>query len=469
MINRGFLKQNTFLVSVIQKIVDASVVFCVLALAATFYELTWNSPQFLILGFCAVALYSFFANLSGLNNSWRGQTMGAEFQAIIYTWVGMTLCLLMLGYATKTSATYSRLTVGTWLLITPFILLVVRYCVRSLLRHFRKQGYNVRCIAIVGIDEVAQYLAREISEQSWMGLRIEGFYDNRAELRSKPDPALDINVIGRFDDLVAAAKANQYDAIYIALPMRAEKIINKLVNELSDSSVPVHIVPDLFTFNLITSRSTQIGRIPILSIYESPFDEMGAIIKRCEDILLGSLILSVIAIPMLLIAIGIKLTSSGPIIFRQRRYGMGGEEIVMWKFRSMTVCEDGDDVPQAKKGDARVTPLGAFLRRTSLDELPQFFNVLQGSMSIVGPRPHAVAHNELYREKIEGYMLRHLVKPGITGWAQVNGWRGETDTDDKMEKRIECDLEYVRNWSLLLDLRIIIRTLLGGLTGKNAY
>jgi len=172
---------------------------------------------------------------------------------------------------------------------------------------------------------------------------------------------------------------------------------------------------------------------------------------------------------MVIIAIAIKLTSPGPVIFRQRRYGMRGDEIEVWKFRSMTVTEDGHNVPQAKKGDARITPLGAFLRRTSLDELPQFFNVLQGTMSIVGPRPHAVAHNELYRKSIDGYMLRHLVKPGITGWAQVNGWRGETDTDEKMQKRIEYDLEYLQNWSIFLDLKIIVMTIWKGFVNKNAY
>jgi len=184
---------------------------------------------------------------------------------------------------------------------------------------------------------------------------------------------------------------------------------------------------------------------------------------------LGSLIMAVIALPMLAIAIAMKLTSPGPIIFKQRRYGLNGEVLYVWKFRSMTVCEDGVNVPQAKRGDTRITPLGAFLRRTSLDELPQFFNVLQGTMSIVGPRPHAIAHNEEYRRLIHGYMLRHKVKPGITGWAQVNGWRGETDTLEKMQKRVECDLQYIQEWSLWLDLKIVWMTIRGGFKGKNAY
>jgi len=193
------------------------------------------------------------------------------------------------------------------------------------------------------------------------------------------------------------------------------------------------------------------------------------VLKRIEDVVLASLILLLIAVPMLLIAIAVKLTSRGPVLFRQTRYGMDGRPIRVWKFRSMTVMEDGDAVIQASRNDCRITPLGAFLRRTSLDELPQFFNVLLGDMSVVGPRPHAVAHNEQYRRQVSRYMLRHKVKPGITGWAQVNGWRGETDTLEKMQKRIEFDLDYIENWSVWWDLKIVLLTLFKGFVHRNAY
>ncbi|MCA9582889.1 MAG: exopolysaccharide biosynthesis polyprenyl glycosylphosphotransferase, partial [Myxococcales bacterium] len=183
----------------------------------------------------------------------------------------------------------------------------------------------------------------------------------------------------------------------------------------------------------------------------------------------GTIFLSIAAIPMIFVAIGVKLTSKGPILFKQRRYGLNGEVIEILKFRSMTVMEDGGDVKQATKNDARITPFGSFLRRSSLDELPQLIHVVTGKMSLVGPRPHAISHNELYRRKIEGYMLRHKVKPGLTGWAQVNGWRGETDTIEKMEKRIEYDLDYIRNWGIMLDLKIVFMTIAGGLASKNAY
>lgn len=329
---QGFLRENRFLFSVIQKMVDAGVIIATLLIGATLYGIDWTASNYLMLAFCSVVLYAFFADIAGLSNSWRGQTIGSEFQAIIYSWIGTVLGLLLLGYATKETASFSRVVVGAWMVLTPTLLLCTRSTIRYALFKLREKGFNSRTIAIVGTDEVAENLAREIMSHSWMGLKIAGYYDNRAELRSKPDPDIDINVIGRFDDLIKAAKNNEYDAIYIALPMRAEKLIAYIVNELADSSIPVHIVPDLFTFNLITSRTTNIGRIPLLSVYDSPFDELGMMIKRVQDVVLGSLILMLIAIPMLLIAIAVKVSSPGSVFFKQRRYGLGGEEILVWKF-----------------------------------------------------------------------------------------------------------------------------------------
>jgi putative colanic acid biosynthesis UDP-glucose lipid carrier transferase len=257
--------------------------------------------------------------------------------------------------------------------------------------------------------------------------------------------------------------------IYITFPLKAEPRINSIVRKLADTTATVYVVADFFVFDLLHAKWSNVGDIPVVSIFDTPFHGVGGWLKRVEDIVLGTAILVMISIPMLIIAITIKLTSKGPVFFRQKRYGLNGKEIRVWKFRSMSVCEDGVNVEQAKKNDPRVTRFGSFLRQSSLDELPQFLNVLKGDMSIVGPRPHAVAHNELYRSKIHGYMLRHKVKPGITGWAQVNGWRGETDTVDKMEKRVEHDLEYITNWRLLWDIHIILLTVFGSKKNQNAY
>jgi putative colanic acid biosynthesis UDP-glucose lipid carrier transferase len=265
------------------------------------------------------------------------------------------------------------------------------------------------------------------------------------------------------------ARAGRVDIVYVALPLRAEARIRGLIESLADTTATVHVVADVLLSDLMQSRISSVGEVPVIDVFDHPFHGVNGTLKRIEDIVLGLMILGIIALPMAIIAAAIKLTSKGPVLFRQRRYGLNGEQITVLKFRTMTVSEDGPQVTQATKNDSRITPLGAFLRRTSLDELPQFFNVLGGHMSIVGPRPHAVAHNEQYRRLISGYMLRHKVKPGITGWAQVNGWRGETDTLEKMQKRIQHDLVYIRNWALFLDIQIIFLTVFGRAVRRNAY
>ena len=239
---------------------------------------------------------------------------------------------------------------------------------------------------------------------------------------------------------------------------------------MPSSTANIRLVPDLFALKLINHGISEVVGIPMLDLSVSPITGDVRLVKALQDRVLGALILLLISPVMLAIALAIKFTSPGPVLYRQCRHGWNGEEIWVYKFRSMVVhAEQNGQVTQAQKSDARITPLGAFLRRTSLDELPQFINVLQGRMSIVGPRPHAVVHNEHYKELVPHYMLRHKVKPGITGWAQINGFRGETDTLDKMEKRVEYDLHYIENLSLALDLKIIVATVFKGFVHKNAY
>jgi putative colanic acid biosynthesis UDP-glucose lipid carrier transferase len=238
---------------------------------------------------------------------------------------------------------------------------------------------------------------------------------------------------------------------------------------LADTTVTVYLVADFLYYSLLRAQWSQVGNIPVVSVHDSPFQGVVGWVKRLEDLVLGSVIVLLTAIPMICIAVAIKFSSPGPVFFRQWRYGLCGKKIRILKFRTMKVCEDGPSVVQASRNDARVTTVGRFLRRTSLDEFPQFLQVLTGELSLVGPRPHAVAHNEQYRSLIHGYMLRHMVKPGITGWAQVNGWRGETAELEKMELRVQHDLEYIRNWNLLLDLKIIFLTIFGAKKGRNAY
>ena len=296
-----------------------------------------------------------------------------------------------------------------------------------------------------------------------------GLYDARSEERRYKFTEVNIPFAGNLEQLVMDAREGKIDIIYISLPLRAEARIAALLQALADTTATVYLTADFFTYDLLNARWHQIGNVPLVSIYDSPFSGVAGYLKRVEDVVIGSMILALIAIPMLFIAIAIKLTSKGPVFFVQRRFGLNGKPIRVLKFRSMTVCEDGDVIKQATKNDQRITKLGAFMRRTSLDELPQFLQVITGEMSIVGPRPHAVAHNQSYRSLIKGYMLRHKVKPGITGWAQVNGFRGETDTLDKMEQRVRYDLEYITDWHLGWDLKIILLTIFGSAKNRGAY
>jgi putative colanic acid biosynthesis UDP-glucose lipid carrier transferase len=468
MVQSGFVKQHHSFFTFLQQFLDICLVWGTFRLSALFFEINW-SPEYESGAILATILYFILARHNSLYHSWRGQSISLELREVCKTWAMVLLAVLLIAYGLRTSDTFSRRVIASWIIVTPVLLLLLRIGARLFLRYARASGRNFRTVAIAGAGPLGVTLAKIIQNSPWMGIKIDGFYDDKLAAGSIPDAALNLPVFGDLEKLKFDARCNVYDEIYIALPMRAEKQMKKLVADLSDTSLQVHYVPDIFTFNLFNARIRDIGGLPTISVYDSPLDSIGRFIKRTEDLLIGTLIMFLIAVPMLLIALAIKLDSAGPVLFKQRRYGLSGEEIWVWKFRSMSVCEDGGEIRQATKGDARITRIGGFLRKTSLDELPQFLNVLQGTMSIVGPRPHAVAHNEQYRHSIEGYMLRHMVKPGITGWAQINGWRGETDTREKMEKRVECDLHYIRNWSIWLDLKIIVLTVFKGFINKNAY
>jgi putative colanic acid biosynthesis UDP-glucose lipid carrier transferase len=265
--------------------------------------------------------------------------------------------------------------------------------------------------------------------------------------------------IGDLETLVNKARLGSIDTVYITFPMRAEERIRNVLEKLADSAVSVYIVPDFFVFELLHARWTNVNGLPAVSVFENPLYGVDGLLKRTADFVIGSVLLAAAAVPMFIVGLLVKLSSPGPVFFRQKRYGLDGREIQVWKFRSMTCCDNGSEVRQASVGDSRVTPIGRILRKTSIDELPQLFNVIDGSMSLVGPRPHANAHNEQYRTQIGGYMLRHKVKPGITGLAQVNGYRGETETLDKMVSRVACDHQYIREWSFWLDVKILFKTL----------
>ena len=453
----------------LMRLVDLILIYVALWLPTYARGQVWDQKAWVAATIAAVLFLVIGQSLS-VYQSARGARLRAQLLRIWWGWIaGVVPVLLFLLFLSKRSEDYSRIIVSSWFLIAPFLISMWRTGATLLLRELRARGYNTRAAAIVGMTELGEQLAMQMKSVPSLGLHTYGFYDDRDEERCHPiSPALGTRA-GTLRDLVEAARTGEVDLIYIALPLRAEPRINELLRQLSDTTASVYLAADFFVFDLLHTRWVTLGGVPTMSLHETPFYGVDGWLKRLEDIVVGGAILMVIAIPMLIIGVCVKLTSPGPALFRQRRYGLNGEVIDVLKFRSMTVTEDGDEIKQATKDDPRITNFGAFLRRTNLDELPQFLNVLGGSMSIVGPRPHAVAHNELYRKKVRGYMLRHKVKPGITGWAQVNGWRGETDTLEKMEKRVEHDLDYIRNWSLLWDLQIIFMTVFGSRAWRNAY
>ena len=382
-------------------------------------------------------------------------------------WAAVVVLLLFLGWASRTLGAFDDRAILAWALATPAALFAAHRLLPVLWpRVLAAEGLQKTAV-IAGANDLGRRLAGRLRDNPLLGIRFAGYFDDRAA--SRLQSILPRENLGGLSALADYARAHPLDVIYIALPMASQPRILKLLEDLRDTTASIYFVPDIFVADLIQARVDSIGGLPVVAVCESPFYGFNGVVKRASDFVLAALILLLISPLMIAIAIGVKLSSPGPVLFKQRRYGLDGKRIVVYKFRSMTVAEDGEVVRQATKNDQRVTRFGAFLRRSSLDELPQFINVLQGRMSVVGPRPHAVAHNEMYRKLIRGYMIRHKVKPGITGLAQVSGWRGETDTVEKMKARIDCDLAYLRNWSLLLDLQIILKTIVVVLQKDNAY
>ena len=387
--------------------------------------------------------------------------------SLMVRWGVLLAILFAIGYATKTSTEFSRRVMLTWAMVTPIPLIFVSLVYNDFVRRFMLAPSNARTAVVAGYNEVSLALADRIRADPALGIRIAGFFDDRSAERLGLPAGKEL--LGGLTELAAYAKSQNIDLIFIALPMRQVQRVVDLLDDLRDTTASIYFVPDIFVMDLIQSRTAEISGVPIVAMCETPFQGTPGLIKRLIDICISLTALILLAPFLLIIALLIKLSSPGPAIFRQRRYGMDGDVIDVYKFRTMTVVEDGLQILQVTRDDPRVTPIGRFLRRFSIDELPQLFNVLVGSMSLVGPRPHAVAHNEEYRRLIKGYMVRHKVLPGITGLAQVNGCRGETSRLEDMKARIEYDLDYLRQWTPSLDLRILIQTAIQVLRDRKAY
>lgn len=386
---------------------------------------------------------------------------------VIFRWLLLLAVMLAIGYVTKSLHEYPRRIFLTWAVVTPIALVFSTLAMQEVMHHFLMNAFDNRSAIFAGYNNSSLELARRLTSNPAMRLAVSGFFDDRSSDRLGMEA--DAKLIGSLSDLSAYVKEHGTDVIFIALPIRHVKRVMNLLDDLRDTTASIYYVPDVFVFDLIQARSGEIHGIPVVAMCETPFYGYRGVTKRLTDIVLSVVILLLFLPLLLLISILVKASSPGPVIFKQRRYGLDGQEIAVYKFRTMTVTEDGAQIQQASKTDNRITRIGGILRRASLDELPQLINVLQGRMSLVGPRPHAVAHNEEYRKLIKGYMVRHKVLPGITGLAQVNGCRGETSQLEEMEARVNYDLDYLRRWTPMLDIKIILLTAVKVFRDDKAY
>jgi putative colanic acid biosysnthesis UDP-glucose lipid carrier transferase len=465
--SQGLPSNSSTRLVAIQRLLDPLLIIGLFLFLSRQYNLVLTS-DYLLLSVITYLLSLLAFKVAGRYRADYEQTFTWEMPRIVTGWVILLALVVPLGYLARGSFEVPFNVLVLWGLTVPIGLYLLQVLIQSTIAWFRHSGYSGRTAVVVGYGELGRHLSEQIRNTSSMGIQLCGFFDDRFPIVSDLTEAPSRDLLGKVDRLTQYVRHNRIDMVFITPPISDERL-SELIADLQDTTACVYFLPNISMFNLMQARVHQLNGLPLVAVWENPFYDLQSDLKRLLDIVVAMVAMVVFGPIMVLCAIAVKLSSPGPILFKQRRHGLNGQDIMVYKFRTMTVMEDGDQVKQAEKGDKRITKVGAFLRKTSLDELPQFINVLQGRMSVVGPRPHAVAHNERYRKLISGYMLRHKVKPGITGWAQVHGFRGETDTLEKMRKRVEYDLEYFQNWSLGLDLQIIFRTALVFFHSPNAY
>ncbi len=469
MLPKGLLKEYSRAISMMTRLMDMTtlIIAAWLAYVVRFDEFIFT-PSYVAAILIAVLLTPIIFSFFNIYTSVRGEGVIKHMINLLQAVCLLGLILAGLSFFTKSGDTFSRTWFIIWMGLSFLLLILFRCSLLLFLRFMRSQGLNERRVMIMGAGVLGSKLAETVQEALWTGFRIVTFIDDQAD--NKPATIHGIPVRQTPEELSQYLTQEGIDEIWLALPLRAEARVKSILHMLRHHTITTRFVLDIFCLDLLNHSITDVAGFPVLNIRSTPMTGINRLVKALEDRLIAALIIVLISPVLVFLAICVKITSRGPVFFKQQRLGWDGRIIKIYKFRTMFLHKEKDgQVTQATLGDARITPFGRFLRRTSLDELPQFINVLQGRMSIVGPRPHALAHNELYKDSIHTYMQRHRVKPGITGWAQINGWRGETDTLDKMQKRVEYDLYYINNWSLSFDLKIIFLTLFRGFTNRNAY
>ena len=468
MIKRGLLKEYAATISLIARAIDMLAVF-VSALLSYYYK--FNTfvlvEHFQVAVLLGVLLVPIIFPIFNVYRSWRGASQFQHIKLITLSWATIVFLLIVIATFLKATTMFSREWIIAWAVSGWLSLIIFRLVLNLVLKSLRSSGWNSRKVLVAGANPVSKVLIERVQQASWSGLDIFGYVDDIKAVGENIDG---VNVIGRLSDVHEIANSQKVDEVWVVLPITRKDSVMEILEELQFSTADVRYFLDMEDFRLMNHSISEIMGMPVVNLTETPMEGFNRFVKALEDRLLALLIIILVSPLAVIISIAIKVTSPGPVLFKQMRHGWDGRKIKVYKFRTMYVHkEKSGGVTQASREDNRITPIGRFLRRTSLDEIPQFFNVLQGRMSIVGPRPHAIEHNELYKDQIHAYMLRHKVKPGITGWAQINGWRGETDTLEKMKKRVEFDIYYIENWSLWFDLKIMSMTLIKGFVNKNAY
>jgi len=467
---RGILKRNADALLLVSQVVNPLLVGLVGYL--TFYFYLLPKPEFddfparyqiaILVGMLlTILILSWFQ----VYRPWRGIRLRQELWTIFLAWGGAIMVMIIIAFFTKTSTDFSRVWIAGWWITSGILIIALRVAIRLSLRFARSRGYNQRQVVVAGAGSLGQKIVSRIRSAPWVGLEIIGFFDDNEQLQGQVING--IPVAGKLDDMEMYLQKADIDQVWIALPLRAETRMKQLMKKiLVSTSAEIRFVPDIFEFRLLNFSVSEVVGLPVLNLTDSPMFGIHQLLKAVEDRIIAGLALIILAPIMALIALGVKLSSPGPAFYRQERVSWNGLSFTMLKFRSMPVnAEQSKGAQWATAGDQRTTLFGHFLRRTSLDELPQLINVIKGEMSIVGPRPERPVFIEEFRTEIPDYMQKHLVKAGITGWAQVNGWRGDTD----LGTRIKYDLYYIENWSVSLDLKIMIMTVFKGMIHKNAY
>jgi len=466
------------MLSVLARIIDiAAVVIGALAAAlllrGRFVQL--NEAEMVLLAFNCLLVVWLFPAL-GIYQSWRGKRLLDLFARVVFAWLAVEAIGVLLVFSVHRADSLSRLWLAWWALVSVVLLIVSKALVYTVLKGLRREGYNQRAVAVAGDEQYGRFLIEQMHSHPEAGFRPVLLYDEDATVREHEgggEPAAQLDGVPVERDLhalIARVREGGIRELWLAMPISKERTIHRIVVDLRDEFVNIRFIPDVRSLSWFSQPIVDLIGVPAINLAASPITDLRVLPKLVFDRLFAAAVLVALSPLLAAIAIAVKLSSPGPVFFRQRRKGLDGNEFEIYKFRSMKMhAETSGKVTQARRNDPRITRVGAFLRRTSLDELPQFINVLKGEMSVVGPRPHAIEHDDIYKDLVRGYMQRYRIKPGITGWAQVNGFRGETDRVEKMRDRVRFDLHYMQNWSFALDLKIVAMTMWKGFAGQNAY